>query len=206
MSGLFSVDRPAKEIATTVHLQEAEAVGYGNLPSDSVCGVNCLVFCTVFYCWSSLPADCVLNLDKESLSAKRVLNSREQNVVAGLDQAYVRRTSRLPQKNPNLVYFLGDSLERKAWSAASNKLPTFRRQSGLYLRRLTAHDKLAAQGWPVSDATAQALGTTKFPCLDVKRADSHVCNGMHLMNCATVILLGLSCFGKQERAEPAHCV
>lgn len=140
--------------------------------------------------------------DDFSRSTREVLNERESDLVGGLDRAYVRRTGKVPQSNLNLVYFLGDSLAWKAWSAANQRIPTFRRQSGLFLQRatwrlLTPYDKLAAQGWPMSEEVARAMGVTKFPCLDLSRADSHVGNAMHMSNCALLVLLGLSCFGKQ---------
>lgn len=123
-------------------------------------------------------------------------------MVDGLDREYARsgQTS-LPSSNPDLVYFLGDSLKWKCWSAKSKKLPTFRRNAGLFVRRssmrlLTPQDKLAALGFPVSQELANAMLVNQFPCLDLERSASHVGNGMHLQNCAVVLLVGLSCFGK----------
>ena len=134
-----------------------------------------------------------------------ILNSRERELVAGLDSAYFNKFHKRPT-DPNLVYFLGDSLEWKSWSATSGKLPTFRRQSGLYLQRakaklLTPYDKLAAFGWPTSKEAAEALGVNIFPCLDLNRADSHTGNGMHLGNCGIAILVGISCFGRKAVAN-----
>lgn len=111
-----------------------------------------------------------------------------------------------PKKNKNLVYFLGDNPKwAKTWSAASHKLPTFRRNGGFYYSPATARvmlptDKLAALGWPTNFQAARGMGTKKFPAMDRRRGDLVAGNAMHLGNSTILLLLGLVCFGHQDDA------
>lgn len=140
--------------------------------------------------------------DWSSNDVFKLLNRREQTLVAGLDAAYRDLYHVSPTTNPNLVYFLGDRLEwGKTWSAHSGKLPTFRRNKGFYLLRngmkiMSPTDKLAALGWPVTQDIARSYGVTVFPSLDLKRGDLLAGNSMHLGNSSVVLLLGLACFGR----------
>ena len=136
-----------------------------------------------------------------------MLNSRERSVIAELNEAYLERTDgEPPEKNKDLVYFLGDNPKwAKKWSAASNKLPTFRRNSGFYYSPATARvmlpaDKLAALGWPTNLQAARGMGTKKFPAMDRRRGDLVAGNAMHLGNSTILLLLGLVCFGHQDDA------
>ena len=123
-----------------------------------------------------------------------------------LDRDYLARYQRLPASDPDLVYFLGDRYEfSRTWSAPSNSLPTFRRNTGKFLHRqsltfLCPQDKLAALGWPMTLGTANEMGTTPFPALDPHRADEMAGNSMHLTCAAVVLMLGLACFGRQKQS------
>ncbi|CAE7437789.1 unnamed protein product, partial [Symbiodinium microadriaticum] len=123
-----------------------------------------------------------------------LLNEREQLLVEQLDRDYLARYQRLPASDPDLVYFLGDRYEfSRTWSAPSNSLPTFRRNTGKFLHRqsltfLCPQDKLAALGWPMTLGTANEMGTTPFPALDPHRADEMAGNSMfHLRSTAAVL-------------------
>ena len=61
-------------------------------------------------------------------SLKVLLTDREREVARTLDAMYLQRTGKRPSKSPDLCYFLGDNPAfAVTWSAASQKLPTLRR-------------------------------------------------------------------------------
>ncbi|CAE7853058.1 unnamed protein product [Symbiodinium necroappetens] len=63
-----------------------------------------------------------------------LLNVRELLCKQQLDDKYLNQRAQHPSRNPNLVYYLGDSAEYCTWSAKSDKIPTYRlgARSGLY--------------------------------------------------------------------------
>lgn len=103
-----------------------------------------------------------------------------------------------------LEYFLGGRFEFcRTWLAVSRAIPTFRKNGGQFLFRremrfLTHVDKLACLGWPVTGPTAGSMGTTPLPALDPMRSDIMAGNSMHLTCAATVLLLGMVCFGLKD--------
>ena len=130
-----------------------------------------------------------------------VLNDRERFQIHQLDETYKAKFKTDPLDDNELIYFLGDRFEYSpTWSAASRKIPTYRRNNGLYvhrktMRHLTAVDKLASLGWPVTSETAAAMGTTVLPVMDRLRASGLVGNSMHFGSNALHLFLGLVCFG-----------
>jgi hypothetical protein len=123
-------------------------------------------------------------------------------VVATLDDEYLRRFGTDPADDRDLLYFVGDNPSYSmTWSAVSGRVPTYRRNSGKYVHRqtmtwLTAVDKLASLGWPVTPEVAEAMGVPIVPVTDNARADVMAGNAMHFTNSAVVLLVGLACFGK----------
>ena len=133
-----------------------------------------------------------------------ILNPRERQLVYDLDCEYRRLYRAEPVHDCDLVYYLGDSPSfSKTWSAASGRIPTYRRNQGKYLFRrhmrvMTGTDKLASLGWPVNESLAQELGTTVLPSLDARRSHLLAGNSMHLSVASLALLLGLVCFAKAE--------
>lgn len=125
---------------------------------------------------------------------------RELQVVRDLDDRYRREVGESPEHSENLVYYLGDNASWSAtWSAKSQKIPTYRRSSGLFYHRqtgkfLTGQDKLASLGWPVTQQVAENMLTKCMPSLDPARSHFLAGNAMHLSNVTMVLLLGLSVF------------
>ena len=51
-------------------------------------------------------------------------------MVEELNEAFYQRTGLTPESQPDLCYFLGDNPSySKTWSAASGRIPTFRRNA-----------------------------------------------------------------------------
>ena len=134
-----------------------------------------------------------------------LLTERERLLIHQLDVEYRRRYNRDPAQDDNLFYFLGDRFEFSfTWTAASNSLPTFRKNPAKFLHRasgtcLSSQEKLASLGWPVTSETAQAMGTVPLPSLDAERADRMAGNSMHLTCAAKALLIGMCCFGPGRR-------
>lgn len=133
-----------------------------------------------------------------------LLTDAERKTVSKMSDTYRERFGSEPETNPNLCFFLGDSASYCTWSAASNKLPTFRRMNhGLYWfphhrRWMMAVDKLAALGFPTSKPYADAMCVMPVPIRDAKRSSTLSGNCMHLANVALIELVGLVCFGKRS--------
>ena len=79
-----------------------------------------------------------------------MMTDREKAVVEELDQAYLQRFGSAPHLNEDLCYFLGDSPTwAMTWSAISQRVPTFRRNTGkmwfpAFRRWMTSAEKLLA--------------------------------------------------------------
>ncbi|CAE7223901.1 unnamed protein product, partial [Symbiodinium sp. KB8] len=90
-----------------------------------------------------------------------LLNVRELLCKQQLDDKYLNQRGQHPSRNPNLVYYLGDSAEYCTWSAKSDKIPTYRlgARSGLYW--------LPGQGrW----LTSKAMDVPVLGATDIQRA------------------------------------
>ncbi|CAE7825770.1 unnamed protein product [Symbiodinium sp. CCMP2592] len=132
-----------------------------------------------------------------------LLLPRERRVLSDLLCVYRKKHRSDPYQDKNLVIHLGDSSERQCWSAASGRVPTFRATGGLLWsvprsRWMTARERLAALGLPVTDETAAAMGVPKFPCLDVRRAQHVAGNSFHFSTVSVVQLVALLSFAKIE--------
>ena len=128
-----------------------------------------------------------------------LLNERESEVLQELCQTYRNKYGEDPESNPDLFIFLGDSAERTSWTAASNKLPTFRRNGGLYWgvvqrRWLTCREKLAALGFPVCPDSALGMGVPVLPVADRRRAAAVCGNSMHFSSVGVIQLVALCSF------------
>lgn len=134
------------------------------------------------------------------LGVKKLLNKREKQAVAYLDHAYKQRAKQNPEFDPDLVYFLGDNpWNRIVWSAASGRLPTLRMNRGLMWiphrsRWLTARERLASMGFPVTQAMAEAMGSMEIPIKDVQRASSAAGNAMHFGVAGLVQMVALASY------------
>ncbi|CAE7029452.1 unnamed protein product [Symbiodinium sp. CCMP2592] len=100
-----------------------------------------------------------------------LLNQREQEAVAKLDDMYRERFREDPRQNWNLVYFLGDDPSWTAsWSAVGHRIPTFRTNCGtgkFWLpaaqRWLTGHGHaLTTEGAPESSDEEEQAYSLKF--------------------------------------------
>ncbi len=129
---------------------------------------------------------------------------REQQLVRQLDLDFVAKFAEDPGLSPNLFYFLGDRYEFcRTWSAVSNSLPTFRKNTGRYLHResmqlLLPREKLAALGWPMTEGVAKNLGTSIYPSHPdsaSNQIDLMAGNAMHFSVASIVLMLGLCCHG-----------
>ncbi|CAL1129763.1 unnamed protein product [Cladocopium goreaui] len=135
----------------------------------------------------------------EDIDLTHLLNQREAGVLRELCQTYRDKYGKDPESNPNLFIFLGDSAARTSWTAASNKLPTFRRNGGLYWgvmhrRWLTCREKLAALGFPVCPDSALSMGVPVLPVSDRRRAAAVCGNSMHFSSVGVIQLVALCSF------------
>ena len=138
---------------------------------------------------------------EEASSCAYMLNERETQLVQLLDRDYAKELGGDPSMDGNLIYFLGDRYEfSRTWSAKSHRVPTYRRNNGLFLHRqtmtfMTGTDKLASLGWPVTPETAKQMLTKVLPNMDSKRSSLIAGNSMHLSNVALVTMVALLCYG-----------
>ncbi|CAE7226224.1 desi2 [Symbiodinium sp. CCMP2592] len=131
-----------------------------------------------------------------------LLNQREEACRQELDAKYMQKYNAFPCANENLVYFLGDSAQFCTWSAASNKIPTYRvnARTALYWlpshkRWLTSKERLCSMGFPCTTEVANAMQVPLLGATDIQRASDLCGNGMHFSTCAIMQLVALSCFG-----------
>ena len=139
-------------------------------------------------------------------SVEYLMLPREKRVVKELDKKYKKEHGYPAKWNDDLIYYLGDNPAWAAtWSAKSGKIPTYRRNSGLYLHRksmkfLSGQDKMASLGWPVTNEIGSHMGTGKaVPILDAARAHFLAGNAMHLSNVSLVLLVGLVAFKPTDK-------
>lgn len=128
-----------------------------------------------------------------------LLNARECSVLRELCRLYETKYGTPASQDPNLFIFLGDSVKRKCWSAASGQLPTYRRNSGFFWsvkskRMLTPREKLASLGWPVTPDASLAMGVPIVPVADGLRASKVVGNCMHFSSIGLIELVALASF------------
>ena len=136
----------------------------------------------------------------QPIDLRFLLNRRELGVIERLCGMYRERfTGQEAENDPNLFLFLGDSAERKCWSAVSGRLPTFRRNSGKHWavaakRWLTAREKLSTLGFPVTPGQALAMGVPILPVTENSRASQILGNSMNFSSVGIIELIALSCF------------
>lgn len=99
-----------------------------------------------------------------------VLNTRrEREAVAYACDLYREKFHRDPHQDRNLVLNLSDNPKKRlCWSGTSKALPTFRTNSTRFYnisreQWLTARDRLAALGLPVTPKAALAMGVPILP-------------------------------------------
>ena len=131
-----------------------------------------------------------------------LLTRRESECRQQLDQKFLERYGSLPTGSPNLIYFLGDSADYCTWSAASQKIPTYRMNSKTSLywvpsqrRWLTAKERLCSMGFPCTHEIAAAMSVPLLGATDVRRAADLCGNSMHFTTCGIMQLISLACFG-----------
>ena len=131
-----------------------------------------------------------------------LLLPREQETVRGLNALYLKRHGKRASEDPDLCYFLGDSLAYRTWSATSRKVPTFRMNSKtgkfwfpMFDRWATARERLSLMGFPVVPHMAAPMMVGVYPAADVRRASDVCGNSMQFNNAAMMQLIALSCFG-----------
>ena len=133
------------------------------------------------------------------VNMRHLLNKREKGVARALDLKYTERFNARPKEDKDLIYHLGDSAKRMCWSAVSGKLPTLRMAGGILWvvrqnRILTAREKLASLGFPVTPDVANVMGVPELPLADVRRAAEVAGNAMHWGTVGVVQMVALSCF------------
>ena len=135
------------------------------------------------------------------------LDSEELDQIELLDQMYRRRFKGCsPACDPDLLYFLGERMEyRRTWSAVSAVSNSRQSNECIVLHRasmqlVTGADRMAALGWPVSEATAMEMGASCVPSVDSKHAGTVAGSAMHLGNASLVLLIALACFGPRAAA------
>ena len=129
-----------------------------------------------------------------------LLNKREKTAIKTLKKHYLKTTGRDPNKDPNLFIFCGDNpSNRKTWSGSSGRIPTFRKAGGLmwspfHRRFMCAREKMASLGFPVTPATASAMGTPMMAVRDAKRMSTMAGNAMHFSSIGIVQFVALACY------------
>ena len=146
--------------------------------------------------WSPPPPGSEINLHS-------LLLPREQKALQVYEHEYMKRFGVPAATDKDLVVFLGNNPSVSlTWSAISKSVPTqtTSARSGKFwvpaLRRwLVGRERLAAMGWPVTEACAAAMGCPIIPTRDVMRSSLLAGNAMHFNTVAVAQLLALSCFG-----------
>lgn len=133
------------------------------------------------------------------LCLKYLLTKREKEVLQKLKKDYKKRYGEDPEKDPDLVIYLGDSAERRSWSAASGRIPTLRMSGGLMWgvqlsRFLTGREKLATLGFPVTSKIARKMRVKVLPLTDIKRCSKIAGNCMHWSSIGVIQLIALVSF------------
>ena len=129
-----------------------------------------------------------------------LLNKREQQGIKLVKMIHLKRFGQRAEHNENLFVFLGDNVKtRLTWSGVSNKIPTYRTNSGKFYHLssntwLTSREKLASLGFPVTPNTAISMGVPIMPVTDTRRAATIAGNSFHFGTAAVIQLLALSCF------------
>ncbi len=145
-----------------------------------------------------------LTLGGKRMSMRYLLNGREARGVKYAAARYKLRFNSHPRSNPEYFVFLGDTpSERLCWSAGNGRLPTYRRNGGFFWHEqsesiLTARDKLASLGFPVTANTAMSMGVPVIPVKDRFRAASVAGNSFHFASAAVVQLIVPCCFKLSE--------
>lgn len=128
-----------------------------------------------------------------------LLTEREFGVVQSLSQTFRDEFGQDPSENQDLFIFLGDSVQRRCWSARSGRLPTFRRNCGKFWsvsskRWLTPREKLSSLGFPVTEAQSLAMGVCILPVTENSRANTILGNSMNFASVGVIEMVALSSF------------
>ena len=132
-----------------------------------------------------------------------LLLPRELQALREYEAQYMMRYGTPAASDRDLVVFLADNPKsRLTWSACSKAIPTQRLNSatGKYwapaLRRwLVGRERLAAMGWPVTEAACSAMSCPIIPTRDILRCSLLAGNAMHFNTVSLAQLLALGCFG-----------
>ena len=170
------------------------------LPSDYFCADRCEVQMEAI----KLAARRQLTFLPDENDLRYLLTPAEGGRLRQYEDLYHQKFGKRAAQDPDLVCFLGDNpLVWRTWSMqpTAKAIPTMRRnaKTGLwfsphYKRWLVPREKLAAMGWPVNDAMAEAMGCPCVPTRDVQRAADLVGNAMHFPTVAVAQLIALACF------------
>ena len=132
-----------------------------------------------------------------------LLNQREAQGVKYAIARYKQRVGPYPERDDDLIVFLGDTpANRLCWTATSRRIPTYRRNGGKmwHVRSkswMSSRDKLASLGFPVTESMATSMGVPAIPIQDQLRASSVAGNSFHFATAACVQLIALCCFKVQ---------
>lgn len=135
---------------------------------------------------------------------KHFLTKREQRAVKAGAEIYRQRFSACPLKDKNFFVHIGDNPRKYlCWSAVSKRLPTLRLASGKYWhymssRWLTAREKLASLGFPVTPGMSLCMSVPMLPVTDPQRAATLAGNSMHFGNILMVSMVALACCRKTD--------
>ena len=135
-------------------------------------------------------------------SLNYLLTSRERRALSEYEAAYLRRCGKPAQEDANLLVFLGDDPSYSLSWSLNGTIPTFRMNSRTgfywsprYRRWLTARERLACLGWPVTPEVASTMTVPQVPAMDIKRAGDLAGNSMHFTQTGVQQLIALACFG-----------
>ena len=170
------------------------------LPSDYFCADRCEVQMEAM----KVATRRQITFVPERKNLRYLLTPAESGRLRQYEDLYYQKFGKPATQDPDLVCFLGDNpLQWRTWSMqpAAKAIPTMRRnaKTGLwfsphYKRWLVPREKLAAMGWPVNDAMAEAMNCPCVPSRDVHRAADLVGNAMHFPTVAVAQLIALACF------------
>ena len=136
------------------------------------------------------------------MNLRYLLLPREKRCIRILSDHYRKVKKSPPEKDENLVMFLGDSAEnRKTWSGTSGKVPTLRRNCGLMWlpakrRWMTGKEKLASLAFPINQEAARSMGVIPIPVKDTRRASRIAGNALNFSSITVVQLVALCCHVK----------
>ena len=189
----------AKQLRSPLRSEALRARDVTSVESCFLAGVEDIALELQAVCRSRLHCDLPPHLlsglrshgDCRALDLSFLLLPRERECIAEYTYCYINRNGQRPESDPNAVFFLGDNpRNRLTWSAASNAIPTLRRNTGFiwspFLGRwLLARELFAAMGFPAFPEVQQALGTHCPDYGSPSEGRKLLGNAMHFGVCGT---------------------